>query len=651
MSDGKLYIRLCRGVADSGILVTPEQKYDRVTSLRDWYESIYYYNQQQYDTFQATKSVRGMKDVVTNKLVFDFDNEVDPDYARQEARTVIYRLEKIGINRKDIEIYFSGNKGFNIILTLDRMLTTHQTAELATKFANDLKLDLSLYDCSQILRIPGTKHQKSGLYKVPLTYEQFFNDSIEQIKTRATSLDNVTEDFNYGTVSLPEEYFIFTDPEEKKKPTIEITGELTFVNKPKNWRNCKWSLLQGNFKSGERDHTMMILGSTCRALGFDKETTYYMCKSALKKSWAKHGQGDFSKEELWNNIIENNIFTDRWTGGQYSCKSDPWLKRYCEGLGEHRCQDVEEEKSAITVNDMDKAFTEYASEFEKNVIKTGIEEFDNNVTLLVSTVNGLLGQPGAGKTSVAINFLKNTSIKDTPSMFFSLDMGVPIVYSKLVQKETGLPFKEVLKIFKEIPETAAKFREKTNNLYKNVSFCYESGLTVADMSKKIKDEEERTGRKIKLVIIDYLECIAGPYSDTLANTGFIANQLKDMANELSVCILLLLQTQKHSTPDISDPLLSLKAVKGSSVIEQSMSAIVTLWREGYNPYTVKDDKYISFAVVKNRFGSLWKSDFSWDGLTGNIKSLAHNDKRHLDELISKKKAWRKASDGKIQYDE
>jgi hypothetical protein len=42
----------------------------------------------------------------------------------------------------------------------------------------------------------------------------------------------------------------------------------------------------------------------------------------------------------------------------------------------------------------------------------------------------------------------------------------------------------------------------------------------------------------------------------------------------------------------------MKAIKGSSVIEQSCSVVLTLWREGYNPKTVTDDRYISFAAVK-----------------------------------------------------
>ena len=162
----------------------------------------------------------------------------------------------------------------------------------------------------------------------------------------------------------------------------------------------------------------------------------------------------------------------------------------------------------------------------------------------------------------------------------------------------------------------------------------------------VQEQQERSGQPVKLVIIDYLENLSGPYSDPTANAGFNANQLKDMANELNTCVLLLLQTQKHSVPDISDPLRTLKGVKGSSLIEQSCSTILTLWREGYNPKHVDDDRYISFAVVKNRFGSLWEGDFGWEGCTGNINELSPEQEDELTDFRKRKKEQKMAEEVK-----
>lgn len=631
------FVRFTKGVADKGKLIPPTEVFDNIDDVNsDYYASAYLYNEKQAEEFKKTGSVRGIKDVVTNKIWFDFDTSTDPTFAQIDAKEAIKRLEKYGINKNNIEIYFSGNKGFHLVVTLNRFITPDQVFNICVKkFGKDLmSLDTAVYDPSRIFRVPGTKHQKSGLYKVPLTYNQLHQMTVNQIKTLASSLDNIKHDFEWDVANIPEDLLYIE--ESKKEQTRSTTSLLDFTQKPAQWKNCKWSLLQGNFKEGERHNALMVIAATCRGLGYDKDTTYYMCKSAMKKQATLTGQEEFNKEELYQNIIEQSVFTDNWEGGQYSCQKPGWLQTYCGTLGDNRCKHEAEEPPVIKVDDMGGLFTKYAQNFEQNIIKTGISKLDDKAMICASTLNGLLGQPGAGKTSMSLQYLLNTSQNGIHSTFFSLDMGMPIVYAKMVQKLTGMDFKQVLSIFKEDPKKAQQLSSQLKDLYKNVGFNFKSGLTVPDLKTTIQEQQQERGEKVKLVVIDYLECLAGPYSDQTANTGFIANQLKDLANELSVAVLLLLQTQKHSTPDVSDPLLSLKGVKGSSLIEQSCSTILTLWREGYSPKTVLDDKYISFAIVKNRFGSLWSGDFSWNGVTGDIRELTQEEEEQLAEFKERK---------------
>jgi KaiC/GvpD/RAD55 family RecA-like ATPase len=633
------YIRVTKGLVDKGTLIPLNNLNGLDLDFNtDYYASLYYYNQEQYEQFKKSGSIRGITNVFTDTIVFDFDSKTNLEQTRKDSILTIERLKKFKIKETDVEIYFSGNKGFTLNVKLNVKISPETARKIALdKIAGDLEtVDSSVYDASQIIRIPGTRHPKSGLYKVPLTLNQLKQLSIDEIKDYASSLDNITEEFNWTVAAPSEELFI-----EEKKPTLkkqEVNYELDLSKKPSQWKNCKWALLQGSFKEGERHTALMVIAATCRGLGYDKETTYYMCKSALKKQAAKGGQNEFSKEELWENIIEQSVFADNWEGGQYTCGKDGWLKDYCNSLGKHKCDDKEElDKPCISLSDITVEFNDYAKNFEKNVIKTGIKQLDENVTLCTSTLAGLLGQPGAGKTSMAINYLRNTSSADIPSVFLSLDMGKPIVYAKLVQKVTGYSFKTVLDMFKNDPKQAAQIAEVLKEEYKNVGFNFKSGVTVNDVKTIVQEHEQTIGKKVKLLVIDYLECLAGPYADQTANTGFLANQLKDISNDLGVCTLLLLQTQKHSTPDISDPLLTLKGVKGSSLIEQSCSTILTLWRDGYNPKYVQDDRYISFAVVKNRFGSLWSGDFSWTGLTGDIRELTEEEEDELKSFRDKKK--------------
>ena len=601
----------------------------------DYYVSLFQYTDVHKKLYELKGSLAGIKDTTTNKLYFDFDSKDNLEAAAKDAITLANRLVDEGIDPVNIVTGFTGYKGFSIEVYLDKRITNPEFKAAVNRLAGDLStFDHIVADPNRIVRVDNTKHPISGNYKIPLEIyelEELTINEILELSKNPRDLDRSS----VKPVSLNPKLFEIVE-KKKDKP---VTGELKeiLVTKPRHWKDYKWALVQGMFEPGERHNALMIIDATCRGLGYDKNTAYYMCKSALKKQAERTGNDEFPKEELWENIIEQSVYSDTWEGGQYSPATNPWLAKYCERMGFDADQKEEAEAPSITLTDMSQDFSRFSKDFEKNILKTGIKELDENATLTVSTLNGLLGQPGAGKTSMAINYLRNTSMAGINSMFFSLDMGKQIVYSKLVQKATGLDFKESINLYREDPNRAEEVARKLQEEYKNVGFNFRAGTSVADIRRSIKEQEQQTGKKIKLVVVDYLECIQSNLSDPTAGAGQIAGQLKDVANEEEVCILLLLQTQKHSTPEISDPLLSLKQVKGSSVVEQSCSTILTLWREGYSPKYVNDDKYISFAVVKNRFGGLWSGDFSWNGLRGDIRSLTEEEHNELKAFRRRKK--------------
>lgn len=641
------YFNVKIGLTSKGKLLTLEQisKMDLPES-QDAYISIFKYNEDHKKRVDATGTVSGIKDVTTDILVWDFDSSENPSKALEDTVALAHRLvDDNEVDPDAIQCYYSGSKGFHVVLPLDAEITPEQFKKATSELANGLNtFDSVVSDPARVIRMEYTKHPKTGLFKIPLSVYETEELTMEQIKELAkTQRDDV--EFKNIKTKLPEK--LFKVEEKKTVSTLEPT-EFDYKNPPKGWKQYKWAIAQGYFESGERHSALMVLAATCRGLGYDKEQTYYICKSALKKQARRTGTDEFAKEELWENIIENSVFSDRWEGGQYSPENNVWLRKYCERMG----FDTNAEKKESPVVELDtliNQFVDYSTNFEQNLIKTGIAGLDANLILSTSTLNGLLGQPGSGKTTVAIEILKNSSINGIPSMFFSLDMGPPLVFSKLVQKESGVGFKSALQIFREQKERRESISALIKEKYKNVGFNFRCGLTVNDMRMAITEQTERTGVKPKLIVVDYLENIAGPYADPTANAGMITNQLKDLATEMEVCILLLLQTQKHSTPDISDPLLSMKQIKGSSAIEQNCSVVLTLWREGYNPNYIHDDKFISFALVKNRFGPLWKGDFGWEPVKGHITSLTEEQQEEL-ELFKKQKRDAKLAELKEKSD-
>ena len=152
------YIRLTRGLSDPGTLIKPEDLSKHISTDKDYYTSLYYYNDEQYKMFQEKHSVQGIKDVLSNKLVLDFDSITDLEQARMDAIEAVSRLQNLGADPNDVEIYFSGKKGFTVHTTLDKMLSPDKLANLAINIlGKDLvTLDKTIYNASRIIRVPNT---------------------------------------------------------------------------------------------------------------------------------------------------------------------------------------------------------------------------------------------------------------------------------------------------------------------------------------------------------------------------------------------------------------------------------------------------------------------------------------------------------------
>lgn len=634
------YYRLSEGLNKYKLVPISEDIWNHIkTNNKDYYRSLYIYNDEHYKQWKATGSVSGIKNTKTNRLFFDFDSGENLSWAKEDAVTLTTRLIKDGISSDNIQIAFSGSKGFSVEVETKTLFTPEEFKNITFALAKDLKtFDRVVNDANRIIRVVGTKHPKSGLYKIPLTVNQLSELPVEIIKEMA-STDEVDADVMSGwvPVEIPQGVIKLKETVkiEKKKSEV-ITHDLDMSLKPKWLSEVRYALQEGYFPTGQghRNHAFMILASTYKKQGFNKEVVYRMLKGVAEVQAQRNNSERYADDELWNNVV-NVIFSENWKGGIYKDSEDPFLLETAERLGlKVNKEDEEQTVSASSVSDI---FKRFAMNIDKNTMKLGIQTIDENITVTTSMLVGLLAAPSAGKTSLSLNILNSNSKRNINSVFFSLDMGAPLVFQRLIQKHTGYTSKKIFQMYKDGNPEVEKFNSIIEKEYANVKFCFKSGITVDGIKSIIVDQNEKLDpqNKIKLVVIDYLECIQGPYSDATANTGLISQQLKDLANELECTVLLLLQPQKQAG-DPSDELLSYRKIKGSSAIEQAASIIFTMWRPGFSAQKPEDDKYMTVAAVKNRMGQLGSFDFGWEGLKGIITEIDDLEKEELDELRKRK---------------
>lgn len=636
-----LYRQLRCGVDDRNYKLVPSTEV--LKNIKDknkeWFTSVYEYNEDHYQRFLSTGSIAGIKDVVTPRLVWDFDSHTELEKAQQDTQALVGRLST-HIAPECIQVAFSGNKGFSVEIETDAFLNVDQFKTITKALAGDLETyDPRINDPARIWRVIGTKH-KSGLFKTPITLDQLNNWTISQIKEEAVFYNpgkNVVK-----TTPLPN-HFLNLKTLEPKKPIVKEALELKDLDwtiKPKYLTNCRWALQNGFFNEGGRNSAFLCLAATYKNQGDDKEICYRRLKGVAELQSRRNDCDRYSDEELYNNIVQQ-VYGPHWNNGQFTCRDENnWLHGYCGTLGDHHCNKAQ---SADTVgtDGIFHLFKSYAEKFEQNVLETGIHDLDEKTRLMVGTSNGILAPPGVGKSSFALQILQHNSDKDIPCMLFSYDMFHSALYMRMLQRESGLHQSQLYNMFKEEPEQANELREHLNGKYKNVQFCFKSGQTIDELDQTIVDVQEKTGKKLKLVVVDYNELVETNLSDSTASSAVVAQRLRQIANDREVCIVTLLQPSKNfSSP--GDEIVNYNAAKGSSSIVQSLTLLLGFSRPGFNPLNPETDKFFNITCLKNRNGPLFSVDLRWEGLKGEISSLTDEDFIELKEIRERKKMEKNA---------
>jgi hypothetical protein len=148
-------------------------------------------------------------------LVLDIDRP-DLTEALADARRLVTALyHRYPETAGEVPVYFSGGKGFHVLIELaHKPPPTVGFHHVARSFAEllaaraEVKIDTSVYDIAHIIRLPNTRHPRTGLFKRFVGSESLFRMDIggilEQAKHPAgdgipgvrTTPANIVEDWN-----------------------------------------------------------------------------------------------------------------------------------------------------------------------------------------------------------------------------------------------------------------------------------------------------------------------------------------------------------------------------------------------------------------------------------------------------------------------
>ncbi len=220
-------------------------------------------------------------------LYFDLDlDEKDEDgFIKTKKDTIFistYLEDVFGIPEKLIKIYFSGSKGFHIVID-PQVFGIEPCKDLNERYkiiAMNMKknsmnktVDTKIYDNRRLFRIPNSINGKTGLYKVPITREELRN------------INNYEDISEYASQQRDEKFEepVFINSAKTEYEKILLISKLQSMNRKnkakktkipterKNLLPCVIKLLEEGAGKGIRNNSSVALASSMYQSGLEQD--------------------------------------------------------------------------------------------------------------------------------------------------------------------------------------------------------------------------------------------------------------------------------------------------------------------------------------------------------------------------------------------
>lgn len=251
-------------------------------------------------------------------------------------------------------------------------------------------------------------------------------------------------------------------------------------------------------------------------------------------------------------------------------------------------------------------------------IPSGIGDLDKMITGLNKSDLIILGaRPGMGKTSFALNIVRNVAMNTGRTVcFFSLEMTRDQLAQRMLSSEAGIK-SEKLRTGELDDDEWTRLAQAGDALSKaNIYFDETSSITVPEMKAKL-----RRMKQVDLVVIDYLGLMksARQTENRVQEVSEITRNLKIMAKDLKVPVIACAQLSRGTEAKGKSHKPALSDLRESGSIEQDADIVLFLYRESYYDNEKSDDEDRSdetraeCIVAKNRHGEIGTVDLHWDG--------------------------------------
>lgn len=261
-------------------------------------------------------------------LYFDIDagdfSEENFSIARNDTQKLIMYLKTwYFLKEEDIHIFFSGSKGFHLIIppevlgvTPDNLLNIiyGHFVKRAARLMKIETIDTRIYDNKRLLRMVNSINGKTGLYKIPITHEQMKTLSLEAISEYAKQPREMAypaPKLNSKAVEVISSHIRAAIQERQQM--MKADKRPVFIPKTKKpLLPCAKTLLLTPAPKGRRNNTLVALSSSLLQSGWKKEEA-----REVLLQWNSNNEAPLTQYEIDRTI--KSSFDMLSHGKRYGC--------------------------------------------------------------------------------------------------------------------------------------------------------------------------------------------------------------------------------------------------------------------------------------------------------------------------------------------
>jgi archaellum biogenesis ATPase FlaH len=520
-----MYVELIEGAITNRGNILPIGSIGTKRRDVETYISLFPFTKDILDYVKIHGSIKGYRGKhACTYICIDIDKDGDLEGARQSTLQVIEQLNSLyNIAPDELFIFFSGNKGFHVYL-VDRLLGLQNRffdnigegvkGFISKRLEGIPDVDLIIYEDHRIIRVVNSKHAKSGLYKIELSYDDL-QKPIEEIKTLAVD------------IYRPIRKILYSDIQENERLHNDF---ITFLATDlKQVQEKRQDIFWGAMPEGKRND------------GYFRQASALVTYSELsEKSILSIIQSlnDASNKPLPEYEIRNIVSSayNNATAKKEDSKPD--------------------EMRVFTFRDCIPLWIDSIKP-EKNKITLGFEAFDLEMKGKLRGTLGLVIGYGGSKKSLYSQYISYLNVLNEQRIIYSsMEMGLPAVMSRFIDMSVSMQGGgNAHYILQENHDANDYLNDVLSNYCATV---YKDLLLTSDQSsmnyEKYKNLIQSVKKNIGLVdilIVDGLSMMGGAGTET-ENYSQNSKMLKELSKEENIFILLIAHVSKGGNRDDKD---------------------------------------------------------------------------------------------------